>query len=572
MRPDKIINESRRFDPRQFFYSRTDRRGVIRGGNRLFFEVSGYGPDALIGAPHKVVRHPDMPRGVFHLLWQTIQANEPMGAFVKNLAGDGRYYWVFATVLPLDDGYLSVRLGAQGPLFDKTQAIYARMLRAEAEGMTPEASGQLLLRELAAQVEESVRSYGKHLDIKSTVIFGGVSQVHQERALSRGADIVVACPGRLEDLMGQGHVDLSAIEVTILDEADHMADMGFLPVVTRILKQTPDDGQRLLFSATLDGGVDVLVTKFLHDPVTHSVDAPKAAVSTMEHHVLVVDADEKQALIETLASGTGRRVMFTRTKHRAKKLAKKLSQQGIPAVDLQGNLSQNARDRNLASFSQGDVRVLVATDVAARGVHVDDVELVVHIDPPAEHKSYLHRSGRTARAGAQGQVITIATREERRDVEKLMKQAGVIAEFSEVSIGSPVVADLVGERAERVEYVAPAQQQPSGRRPEQSHHRVLLGLLSPAARRTGPAPARPAPARARPRGPPRPLPGPAPAGPGAGGTSRWTGAAPGSARPWAGSGRGSRGTPAPPGPAGTRRRARRRRPAGRASRRAPDRR
>lgn len=159
MRPDKIINESRRFDPRQFFYSRTDRRGVIRGGNRLFFEVSGYGPDALIGAPHKVVRHPDMPRGVFHLLWQTIQANEPMGAFVKNLAGDGRYYWVFATVLPLDDGYLSVRLGAQGPLFDKTQAIYARMLRAEAEGMTPEASGQLLLRELAAQGYADYQAY-----------------------------------------------------------------------------------------------------------------------------------------------------------------------------------------------------------------------------------------------------------------------------------------------------------------------------------------------------------------------------------------------------------------------------
>lgn len=319
-------------------------------------------------------------------------------------------------------------------------------------------------RELATQIDRAIAPLAEEAGLSTTVIFGGVSQVHQERALSRGADIVVACPGRLEDLLKQGVLTLDDIRVTVIDEADHMADMGFLPVVTRILKQTPDDGQRLLFSATLDGGVDVLVKKFLHDPVTHSVDAPKAAVSTMEHHVLVVDADEKQALIETLASGTGRRVMFTRTKHRAKKLAKKLSQQGIPAVDLQGNLSQNARDRNLASFSQGDVRVLVATDVAARGVHVDDVELVVHIDPPAEHKSYLHRSGRTARAGAQGQVITIATREERRDVEQLMKQAGVIAEFSEVSIGSPVVADLVGERAERVEYVAPAQQQPSGGR------------------------------------------------------------------------------------------------------------
>ena len=159
MRPDTIINESRQFNPRQFFYSRTDHRGVIKGGNRLFFEVSGYDADALIGAPHKVVRHPDMPRGVFHLFWQTIKANRPMGAFVKNLASDGRYYWVLATVLPLDDGYISVRLGAQGPLFEKTQAIYARMLRAEADGMTPDRSAEMLLRELSAAGYASYEDY-----------------------------------------------------------------------------------------------------------------------------------------------------------------------------------------------------------------------------------------------------------------------------------------------------------------------------------------------------------------------------------------------------------------------------
>jgi len=229
--------------------------------------------------------------------------------------------------------------------------------------------------------------------------------------------------------------------------------MGFLPVVTRILKRTPQGGQRLLFSATLDGGVDKLVKQFLSNPVKHSVDAPQATVSTMDHHVLVVDADEKQELIEALASGTGRRVMFTRTKHRAKKMARKLTQIGIPAVDLHGNLSQNARDRNLAQFSAGDVRVLVATDVAARGVHVDEVELVVHIDPPTEHKSYLHRSGRTARAGASGSVVTVATKEERREVTQLMKAAGVTADFDAVTVGSAVVADLVGERAEKVAYV-----------------------------------------------------------------------------------------------------------------------
>ena len=308
-------------------------------------------------------------------------------------------------------------------------------------------------RELATQIDRSIAPLAEAAGLTTTVIFGGVSQKNQERALAKGADIVIACPGRLEDLLKQNILTLDDIRVTVIDEADHMADMGFLPVVTRILKRTPQGGQRLLFSATLDGGVDKLVKQFLSNPVKHSVDAPQATVSTMDHHVLVVDADEKQELIEALASGTGRRVMFTRTKHRAKKMARKLTQIGIPAVDLHGNLSQNARDRNLAQFSAGDVRVLVATDVAARGVHVDEVELVVHIDPPTEHKSYLHRSGRTARAGASGSVVTVATKEERREVTQLMKAAGVTADFDAVTVGSAVVADLVGERAEKVAYV-----------------------------------------------------------------------------------------------------------------------
>ena len=246
-------------------------------------------------------------------------------------------------------------------------------------------------RELATQIDRTVAPLAKAAGLNTTVIFGGVSQKHQEKALANGVDIVVACPGRLEDLIKQGLLTLDDVRVTVLDEADHMADMGFLPVVTRILSKTPQGSQRLLFSATLDNGVDVLVKKFLKDPVLHSADNAQAAVTTMDHQVLVTHADDKQALIEALASGTGRRMMFTRTKYRAKKMAKKLSQAGIPAVDLQGNLSQGARDRNLGAFSDGDVRVLVATDVAARGVHVDDVELVVHIDPPAEHKlSLIH--------------------------------------------------------------------------------------------------------------------------------------------------------------------------------------
>ncbi|GLB69350.1 DEAD/DEAH box helicase [Arthrobacter mangrovi] len=307
-------------------------------------------------------------------------------------------------------------------------------------------------RELATQINAVIEPLAKALGLNTTVIYGGVSQARQEKALGAGVDIVVACPGRLEDLMNQRILTLEAVEVTVLDEADHMADLGFLPVVRRLLDATGSEGQRLLFSATLDNGVDKLVNRYLANPLTHSVDEPQAAVSTMEHHVLVApDLTVKKQLIKELASGLGRRVLFTRTKHHARKLAKTLTDAGIPAVDLHGNLSQNARDRNLAEFSSGEVRVLVATDVAARGVHVDDVELVVHVDPPTEHKAYLHRSGRTARAGSDGTVVTLSLPEQKLEVGKLMKAAGVDVAFERVTASSPLVAKLVGEAAPAVD-------------------------------------------------------------------------------------------------------------------------
>ncbi|WP_287903998.1 DEAD/DEAH box helicase [Arthrobacter sp.] len=307
-------------------------------------------------------------------------------------------------------------------------------------------------RELATQIDRTVAPLAEALGLRTTVIFGGVSQTRQEKALAAGVDIVIACPGRLEDLMKQGIVSLDQVSISVLDEADHMADLGFLPVVRRILDATPAGGQRLLFSATLDNGVDKLVSRYMQKPVTHSVDAPQAAVTTMEHHVfLAKDKDAKKLLINDLASGAGKRVLFTRTKHAAKKLAKVLTANGIPAVDLHGNLSQNARDRNLAEFSSGEVRVLVATDVAARGVHVDEVELVIHVDPPAEHKAYLHRSGRTARAGAEGTVVTLVLPEERSEVQKLLRAAGVKAPFTPVAPGSAEILDFVGEQAEAVD-------------------------------------------------------------------------------------------------------------------------
>ena len=303
-------------------------------------------------------------------------------------------------------------------------------------------------RELATQIAATLEPLASAHQLKVTTIFGGIPQNRQVSALRSGVDIVVACPGRLEDLMRQRVINLDSVEVTVVDEADHMADLGFLPGVTRILAATPAGGQRMMFSATLDNGVDKLVKRFLHNPVTHSVDEAHSPVSEMTHHVFhVTGVQAKRELVHHLASGTGRRILFMRTKHQARKLAKQLTESGVPSVDLHGNLSQNARDRNLAAFSTGEARVLVATDIAARGVHVDDVELVVHVDPPVEHKAYLHRSGRTARAGNSGDVVTVVLPEQRRDLNALMRKAGINVRPQEVVANSAPVTALVGEVA-----------------------------------------------------------------------------------------------------------------------------
>ncbi len=305
-------------------------------------------------------------------------------------------------------------------------------------------------RELASQIAAALQPLAAAYHLKVTTIFGGVPQNRQVAALRSGIDIVVACPGRLEDLMKQRIITLDGVQVTVVDEADHMADLGFLPGVTRILAATPAGGQRLLFSATLDNGVDKLVKRFLRNPVTHSVDAVHSPVSEMTHHVFhVTGVQAKKELVHHLASGTGRRILFMRTKHQARKLARELTESGVPSVDLHGNLSQPARDRNLAAFTSGTARVLVATDIAARGVHVDEVELVVHVDPPTEHKAYLHRSGRTARAGNAGDVVTVVLPEQRRDLQLLMRRAGINVRPQEVSAHAAPVTALVGDIAPR---------------------------------------------------------------------------------------------------------------------------
>ncbi|BBZ52257.1 DEAD/DEAH box helicase [Mycobacterium heidelbergense] len=305
-------------------------------------------------------------------------------------------------------------------------------------------------RELATQIAATIEPLATVRGLRVATIFGGVSQSKQVTALKSGIDIVVACPGRLEDLMKQGLINLGAVQVTVIDEADHLADLGFLPSVTRILAASPATGQRMLFSATLDAAVDTLVKRFLTRPVTRSVAETTSSAPVMKHHLFYVDGPQaKKELVHRLAAGSSRRILFLRTKHQARKLTRQLTQSGIASVELHGNLSQTARDRNLAAFAAGHARVLVATDIAARGVHVDNIELVVHVDPPVEHKAYLHRSGRTARAGASGDVVTIVLPEQRRETESMMRRAAIRTVPRQVTAASPVIHALAGQAAPR---------------------------------------------------------------------------------------------------------------------------
>jgi superfamily II DNA/RNA helicase len=302
-------------------------------------------------------------------------------------------------------------------------------------------------RELVSQIEAAMSPLARPLGIRSMTIFGGVGQNPQVSALRAGVDVVVACPGRLEDLLSQGALTLDAIEITVLDEADHMADLGFLPCVRRIMDRTPRTGQRMLFSATLDAGVDVIVKRFLTNPKTHSADSVQSPISTMAHHIFHVRSDARLPVLVDLTSAPGRTMVFTRTKHGAKKLSKQLNASGVPTVELHGNLSQNARTRNMEAFQSGAASTLVATDIAARGIHVDDVALVIHADPPVEHKAYLHRSGRTARAGAAGTVITLMTDDQVADVRDLTRKAGIKATTTRVDATHPLLRQLApGER------------------------------------------------------------------------------------------------------------------------------
>lgn len=346
-------------------------------------------------------------------------------------------------------------------------------------------------RELVTQIDAVIKPFARAMGLNTLTVFGGVGQNPQVRGLDAGVDILIACPGRLEDLITQGHCRLDAVQVTVLDEADHMADLGFLPGVRRLLRQTPKTGQRLLFSATLDKAIDVLVREFLTKPVTHEADSAQSPVAAMSHHVLGVEKDLRVPVLIDLTSAPGRTVIFTRTKHGAKALVRQLNSRGVPAVDLHGNLSQNARTRNMEAFSSGAVSTLVATDVAARGIHVDDIALVIHADPPAEHKAYLHRSGRTARAGREGTVITLMTPDQRADVRSLTRAAGIHPTTTHLSdTQHPVLRELApGERVlvEGIAVPAAAPQRQSRKAPSNraANGRARNSSPGSGARRTG---------------------------------------------------------------------------------------
>jgi superfamily II DNA/RNA helicase len=280
-------------------------------------------------------------------------------------------------------------------------------------------------RELADQVHDELLPLASMLGLRLLAVYGGVPLGRQTQELRRGSDVVVATPGRLLDLLRQGACSLDAVAIAVLDEADHMADLGFLPAVTSLLDRVPPGGQRLLFSATLDGQVDTLIRRYLTDPARHTVAPTAAAAARMDHQVRPVEATDKVTVAAELAGRPGRTLVFVRTKHRAARLARQLDRAGVRAGALHGNLAQPARTRALAAFAAGRIPVLVATDIAARGIHVDGIDLVMHFDPPTEPKAYLHRSGRTARAGAAGTVITLVLPEQASEVAKLHRRAQV---------------------------------------------------------------------------------------------------------------------------------------------------
>ncbi|MFJ6753403.1 MULTISPECIES: DEAD/DEAH box helicase [unclassified Streptomyces] len=326
-------------------------------------------------------------------------------------------------------------------------AMLSRLAGRRAVTKRPLAMVLVPTRELAGQVTEALAPYATALELRCATVVGGTSISRQVDVLRKGTEVLVATPGRLADLLDRRACKLDQVTITVLDEADQMTDMGFLPQVTRLMEKVDPDGQRMLFSATLDRNVDKLVRRFLTDPVTHSVDPSAATVTTMDHHVLYVDDLDKRATATEIAARQGRVIMFVDTKRGADRLTKHLLAQGVRAAALHGGKTQPQRTRTLEQFRTGDASALIATNVAARGIHIDGLDLVVNVDPPTEAKDYLHRGGRTARAGESGTVVTLVTPGQRGDMTRLMRQAKITPGTAEVAPGDTELIRITGAQA-----------------------------------------------------------------------------------------------------------------------------
>ncbi|MCY9784426.1 DEAD/DEAH box helicase [Nocardiopsis sp. EMB25] len=324
--------------------------------------------------------------------------------------------------------------------------VLTRCSERRAASARPRALILVPTRELAHQVRDALRGYARVLGVRVGDVVGGSSYTRQINELRRGVDVLVATPGRLTDLIEQGACDLGDVEISVLDEADQMCDMGFMPQVSELLDQVHPDGQTLLFSATLDGDVDKLVRKYMDNPRTHSVDPPVSQVTTMEHHLLKVLPRDKNKIVAQIAAREGRTILFVRSKYRADTISEQLVQAGVPCASLHGGKTQSVRTRTLAKFREGRIQALVATDVAARGIHVDGIDLVVNIDLPTGHKDYLHRGGRTARAGSSGAVVSLVAPNQRRMARRLLNDAGVDAKQHLVNPGDELLTEVTGAK------------------------------------------------------------------------------------------------------------------------------
>lgn len=358
-----------------------------------------------------------------------------------------------ATVTPILEGRDVLARGRTGS--GKTIAFGAPLvesiLRSQAGsrrefGRAPKALVLAPTRELALQIDRTIQPIARSVGLFTTQIYGGVPQARQVGALKKGVDIIVGTPGRIEDLVEQGKLDLSEVRIAVLDEADHMCELGFLEPVQRILRLTAEGSQKLLFSATLDREVAALVDEFLVEPAVYEVAGEDQDSSTIEHRVLVIDHRDKAEILTSLVDRDGKTLVFARTRAYAEMLAEQFDDAGIPSLALHGDLNQAKRSRNLEKLTSGRVRVLVATDVAARGIHVDDIDLVVQADAPDEYKTYLHRSGRTGRAGRAGRVVTLITRQRRRRMTEMLDRAEIEAPFEDAGIGDDVLEEIAGRQ------------------------------------------------------------------------------------------------------------------------------